>query len=199
MRRVPSDGSHRCQTPYEGLTACNSSAHRRVTAHRRHATNRRFSFDPLQSLENPRRTMTHAFAKPLSALPSGALRGRVAVPGDKSISHRSLMLGALTIGETKITRLLESADIMATAAAMRAFGAKLERSSDGIWHVHGLGTGGLLEPEGVIDFGNAGTGVRLASALPAHMLLPRPSSAMRRFRAGRWRVRWIRSARWAPR
>ena len=106
--------------------------------------------------------MTHAFAKPLTALPSGALRGRVVVPGDKSISHRSLMLGALAIGETRITGLLESADIMATAGAMRAFGAKVERGADGAWHVHGLGTGGLLEPESVIDFGNAGTGVRLA-------------------------------------
>ncbi len=105
--------------------------------------------------------MTHAFAKPLSALPSGALRGRVVVPGDKSISHRALMLGALTIGETRIAGLLESADIMATAAAVRAFGAKVELGADGAWRVYGLGTGGLLEPEGVIDFGNAGTGVRL--------------------------------------
>jgi 3-phosphoshikimate 1-carboxyvinyltransferase len=105
--------------------------------------------------------MTHAFAKPLSALPSGPLRGRVAVPGDKSISHRALMLGALTIGETRIAGLLESADVLATAAAMRAFGAKVERVG-GEWRVSGLGTGGLLEPEGVIDFGNAGTGVRLA-------------------------------------
>ena len=106
--------------------------------------------------------MPHAFATPLRALPSGPLRGRVSVPGDKSISHRSLMLGALAIGETTITGLLESADVMATAEAMRAFGATLERSDDGVWRVSGLGTGGLLEPEGVIDFGNAGTGVRLA-------------------------------------
>jgi 3-phosphoshikimate 1-carboxyvinyltransferase len=106
--------------------------------------------------------MTHVFAKPLSALPSGALRGSASVPGDKSISHRSLMLGALTVGETRIAGLLESADIMATADAMRAFGATVERRADGEWRVNGLGTGGLLEPEGVIDFGNAGTGVRLA-------------------------------------
>jgi 3-phosphoshikimate 1-carboxyvinyltransferase len=105
--------------------------------------------------------MTHAFAKPLSALPSGPLRGRAAVPGDKSISHRALMLGALAIGETRIAGLLESADVMATAAAMRAFGASVERGAGGDWRVSGLGTGGLLEPEGVIDFGNAGTGVRL--------------------------------------
>ena len=105
--------------------------------------------------------MAHAFAKPLSALPSASLRGRAAVPGDKSISHRSLMLGALSIGETRICGLLESGDIMATAEAMRAFGARIERRGED-WTVSGLGTGGLLEPEGVIDFGNAGTGVRLA-------------------------------------
>jgi 3-phosphoshikimate 1-carboxyvinyltransferase len=71
------------------------------------------------------------------------------------------MLGALAIGETRVAGLLESADVMATAGAMRAFGATVERGSDGAWRVNGLGTGGLLEPDGVIDFGNAGTGVRL--------------------------------------
>ena len=106
--------------------------------------------------------MTQAFAKPLTAHPSGALKGRVTVPGDKSISHRALMLGALTIGETRVSGLLESADVMATAAAMRAFGAQVERGRDRVWRINGLGTGGLLEPEGAIDFGNAGTGVRLA-------------------------------------
>jgi 3-phosphoshikimate 1-carboxyvinyltransferase len=105
--------------------------------------------------------MKNASAKPLSAVPSGALRGRVTVPGDKSISHRALMLGALAIGETRVDGLLESADVLATAAAMRAFGAHVERSADGAWRVHGLGPGGLLEPEAPIDFGNAGTGVRL--------------------------------------
>ena len=109
--------------------------------------------------------MSHAAVKPLRALPSGALCGRVTVPGDKSISHRSLMLGALAIGETRVSGLLESADVLATADAMRSFGATVERSGDGLWHVHGLGTGGLLEPEGVIDFGNAGTGVRLAMGM----------------------------------
>jgi 3-phosphoshikimate 1-carboxyvinyltransferase len=84
------------------------------------------------------------------------------VPGDKSISHRSLMLGALTLGETRVSGLLESADIMATAAAMRGFGAKVERVGDGSWRVQGIGTARLREPDGVIDFGNAGTGVRLA-------------------------------------
>ncbi len=98
----------------------------------------------------------------MRARPSGALTGRAVVPGDKSISHRALMLGALAIGETQISGLLESEDVMATAAAVRAFGARVERGRDGTWRVNGLGTGGLLEPEGAIDFGNAGTGVRLA-------------------------------------
>jgi 3-phosphoshikimate 1-carboxyvinyltransferase len=106
--------------------------------------------------------MTKSFAEPLVARPSGALRGRVTVPGDKSISHRALMLGALAIGGTTIAGLLESADVMTTAAAMRAFGATVERGSDGLWRVQGLGAGGLLESEGAIDFANAGTGVRLA-------------------------------------
>jgi 3-phosphoshikimate 1-carboxyvinyltransferase len=108
---------------------------------------------------------SHVFAKPRSALPSGPLKGRITVPGDKSISHRALMLGALAIGETRIGGLLESADVLATAAAMSAFGAQVERGRDGFWRVHGLGTGGLLEPEGAIDFGNAGTGVRLAMGM----------------------------------
>jgi 3-phosphoshikimate 1-carboxyvinyltransferase len=89
----------------------------------------------------------------------------VRVPGDKSISHRALMLGALAIGETRIEGLLESADVTATAAAMRAFGATIERDGDGVWRVNGLGLGGLLEPDGPIDFGNAGTGVRLAMGI----------------------------------
>jgi 3-phosphoshikimate 1-carboxyvinyltransferase len=105
--------------------------------------------------------MTHAFRKPLSALPSGPLRGRVAVPGDKSISHRSLMFGALAEGETTVAGLLESEDVMATAAAMRAYGATVEKGGDGVWRVNGRGIGRLAEPEHVLDFGNAGTGVRL--------------------------------------
>ncbi len=116
---------------------------------------------PVDIFGKSRTRMTHAFAQPLSALPSGRLAGRVMAPGDKSISHRALMLGALAIGETTISGLLESGDIMATAAAMRAFGATVERGTDDIWRVNGLGTGGLLEPEGIIDFANAGTGVRL--------------------------------------
>lgn len=91
----------------------------------------------------------------------------MSVPGDKSISHRALMLGSLAIGETRVTGLLESADVMATAAAMRLFGARVERDEDGTWRVNGLGTGGLLEPDRAIDFGNAGTGARLAMGIAA--------------------------------
>ena len=109
--------------------------------------------------------MHDAATQPLSALPSGRLVGRVTVPGDKSISHRALMLGALAIGETRISGLLESADVLATAAAMRGFGATVERDASGLWRVHGLGPGGLLEPEAAVDFGNAGTGARLAMGL----------------------------------
>ena len=98
---------------------------------------------------------------PLTAVKSGPLNGRIRIPGDKSISHRALMFGALTIGETTVTGLLESGDVLNTADAMRAFGATVERGDDDVWHIHGLGPRGLLEPEHVIDFGNAGTGVRL--------------------------------------
>jgi 3-phosphoshikimate 1-carboxyvinyltransferase len=75
------------------------------------------------------------------------------------------MLGALAIGETRIRGLLEGADVLATAEAMRAFGATVDRDADGLWRVSGLGTGGLLEPEGVVDFGNAGTGARLTMGI----------------------------------
>lgn len=106
-------------------------------------------------------------SRPLASRQCGPLNGRARVPGDKSISHRALMLGALAVGETVITGLLEAEDVMNTAAAMRAFGASVERDDAGIWRVRGLGVGGLLEPTGVIDFGNAGTGVRLTMGLAA--------------------------------
>jgi 3-phosphoshikimate 1-carboxyvinyltransferase len=111
--------------------------------------------------------MASPAARPLTALKSGPLRGRVRVPGDKSISHRALMLGALAVGETVVTGLLEAEDVMNTAAAMRAFGATVIRDDDGTFRVRGLGVGGLLEPAGIIDFGNAGTGVRLTMGLAA--------------------------------
>ncbi len=101
-------------------------------------------------------------ATPLTARASGPLAGTIRPPGDKSISHRAIMLGALAVGETTVEGLLEGGDILATIAAMRAFGAPVSRTGPGAWRVNGLGVGGLLEPEAVIDYGNAGTGVRLA-------------------------------------
>lgn len=110
--------------------------------------------------------MAHAAApKPLTARPGAALTGRIRVPGDKSISHRSLMFGAVTVGETRIDGLLEAEDVLGTAAAMKALGATVVREGEGSWRVAGLGVGGLLEPEGVLDFGNAGTGSRLTMGL----------------------------------
>ena len=111
---------------------------------------------------------THAqSASPLSARSGGALAGRIAVPGDKSISHRSLMLATLAVGESRIEGLLESEDVINTASAMRALGADVTRDEAGTWHVHGVGVGALLEPEAPLDFGNSGTGVRLALGLIA--------------------------------
>jgi 3-phosphoshikimate 1-carboxyvinyltransferase len=98
---------------------------------------------------------------PLTARRSGPLQGEARVPGDKSISHRALILGALSVGETRITGLLEGEDVLDTAKAMRAFGASVERLAEGDWRVEGVGVGGFSEPESVIDCGNSGTGVRL--------------------------------------
>lgn len=100
----------------------------------------------------------------MTALSSGSsrsLRGRCRVPGDKSISHRVLILGALAVGHTRIRNLLEGDDVLRTAAALRALGARIERSRDGLWSVHGVGVGGLTEPAEVLDLGNSGTGARL--------------------------------------
>ena len=99
---------------------------------------------------------------PLTARQSGPIQGRLRVPGDKSISHRALILGALTVGETIITGLLEGADVLHTADVMRALGARVERTGDQAWRVNGVGIGGFAQPAGMLDFGNSGTGVRLA-------------------------------------
>jgi len=100
--------------------------------------------------------------RPLFAPPAtSGLRGTAKVMGDKSISHRALLLGALAIGRTRIVGLLEGDDVLATARAVRALGAGLSREGDGTWLVDGVGIGGLAEPEDVIDMGNAGTGARL--------------------------------------
>lgn len=102
---------------------------------------------------------------PLAARTASPLKGTVRVPGDKSISHRSLMFGALAVGRTTVRGLLESEDVLATAEAMRAVGAKIVKHEDGSYTVDGIGLGSLLEPDRVIDFGNAGTGVRLTMGI----------------------------------
>ncbi len=103
----------------------------------------------------------HGPVLPMTARRAGPLTGVAEVPGDKSISHRSLILGALSVGETRVTGLLEGQDVLDTAAAMRAFGAEVTREEDGTWSIHGVGVGGFAEPDRVIDCGNSGTGVRL--------------------------------------
>ncbi|MDC0738744.1 3-phosphoshikimate 1-carboxyvinyltransferase [Cognatishimia sp. SS12] len=103
----------------------------------------------------------HGTPIPMTSRPCGPLNGIANVPGDKSISHRALILGALAIGETRITGLLEGEDVLDTAKAMRAFGAEVTDHGGGEWSVHGVGVGGFAEPENVIDCGNSGTGVRL--------------------------------------
>ncbi|WP_298838953.1 3-phosphoshikimate 1-carboxyvinyltransferase [uncultured Roseobacter sp.] len=104
---------------------------------------------------------SHGAPIPMTSRPCGPLTGEAKVPGDKSISHRSLILGAMCIGETEITGLLEGQDVLDTARAMRAFGAVVTDHGGGTWTVNGVGTGGFAEPDHVIDCGNSGTGVRL--------------------------------------
>lgn len=98
---------------------------------------------------------------------AGPLSGETAVPGDKSISHRALILGALAVGETRITGLLESDDVMKTAVAAGALGARAERGGNGAWILYGRGVGGLSEPTGVLDMGNSGTAARLLLGVAA--------------------------------
>ncbi|MGR3503610.1 3-phosphoshikimate 1-carboxyvinyltransferase [Pseudaestuariivita sp.] len=104
---------------------------------------------------------SHGTPIPMSSTPCGPLTGTAEVPGDKSISHRSLILGALSVGETVVTGLLEGDDVLDTAKAMRSFGAEVTRDEGGTWRIHGVGVGGFAEPDHVIDCGNSGTGVRL--------------------------------------
>jgi len=111
--------------------------------------------------------MAHPAPKETVVAARGALTGTVVVPGDKSISHRALMLSALAVGESRITGLLEGEDVLATAAAMRAMGAEIAREADGTWRVHGVGVGGLLQPEAALDMGNSGTSTRLLMGLVA--------------------------------
>jgi len=110
--------------------------------------------------------MPHSEPRPFrAAAPSGPLAGRLGVPGDKSISHRALMFGAIAVGTTGITGLLEGEDVLRTAAAMRALGAEVERTGPGAWRVSGRGVGGLVEPADVLDMGNSGTAARLLLGL----------------------------------
>uniref|UniRef100_UPI0035C9A1B8 3-phosphoshikimate 1-carboxyvinyltransferase n=1 Tax=uncultured Sphingomonas sp. TaxID=158754 RepID=UPI0035C9A1B8 len=111
--------------------------------------------------------MAHPTRAPLEIQPSGPLTGRVRVPGDKSISHRSLMLSALAVGTSRVEGLLEGEDVLATAAAMRAMGASITRSDDAVWTVDGVGVGGLLQPATALDMGNSGTSTRLLMGLVA--------------------------------
>ena len=98
---------------------------------------------------------------------TGPLRGRIRVPGDKSISHRSLMLSSLAVGESRVTGLLEGEDVLSTAAAMRAMGADIERTGPGEWRINGVGVGALLQPAQALDMGNSGTSTRLLMGLVA--------------------------------
>ena len=105
--------------------------------------------------------------QPLRSRKAQALKSAIRVPGDKSISHRSLMLGAIAVGETRASGLLEGEDVINTAKAMQALGAEVTRDKDGIWRIQGVGVSGLTSPKGDLDFGNSGTGVRLALGLMA--------------------------------
>ena len=99
--------------------------------------------------------------QPLIAHPAGSLSGDCRVPGDKSVSHRAVLIGALAVGETTVRGLLEGEDVLRTVAAIRALGARAERDAGGAWHIRGVGIGGLREPEDVLDMGNSGTAARL--------------------------------------
>jgi 3-phosphoshikimate 1-carboxyvinyltransferase len=114
-----------------------------------------FSIGPFISM------MTAEPPQPLRARAGHTLAGRIRVPGDKSISHRALILGAMALGETTISGLLEGEDVLRTGQAMAALGAKVSRTGEGAWTVQGVGTGGFAEPGQVLDHGNSGTGVRL--------------------------------------
>src|SRR6476661_4619720 len=98
--------------------------------------------------------MHSEIATPMTASRSGPLKGRVRAPGDKSISHRALILAGLTVGRSRISGLLEGEDVINTAKVLRALGARVERVGDGVWHVDGVGVSGFATPTGPLDFGN---------------------------------------------
>jgi 3-phosphoshikimate 1-carboxyvinyltransferase len=116
---------------------------------------------------NPEMTDEPPKTTSLISRKASGLKGRIRVPGDKSMSHRALMFGAIAIGETTIKGLLEAEDVVNTAKAMAALGASTYRDDEGVWHVQGVGVAGLQSPEKPLDFGNSGTGVRLAMGLMA--------------------------------
>jgi 3-phosphoshikimate 1-carboxyvinyltransferase len=124
-------------------------------AERRRMLRRRTFFTPDTPLT------AHPTASPMTARSAGPLTGRLRVPGDKSISHRALILGALAVGKSRISGLLEGEDVLNTGKAMSALGARVERHRDGIWEIFGVGVGGFREPAAALDFGNSGTGCRL--------------------------------------
>lgn len=105
---------------------------------------------------------------PVTSHASGPLHGRVTVPGDKSMSHRALILGSLALGQTRVTGLLEGEDVLCTAEAMRKLGAQIEKDKNGDWLVQGVGVGSLTEPSSVLDMGNSGTAARLLMGLVAN-------------------------------
>jgi 3-phosphoshikimate 1-carboxyvinyltransferase len=111
--------------------------------------------------------MSHASSSPTTIAARGPLTGTITVPGDKSISHRALMFSALAVGSSRIEGLLEGEDVLATAAALRAMGATIHRDDAGVWHVEGVGVGGLLQPAVALDMGNSGTSTRLLMGLVA--------------------------------
>lgn len=123
---------------------------------------------PGQNSQEMEQVMSSSEApQPLWSRPRGALKGTLTVPGDKSISHRALMFGALALGETTVEGLLEGEDVLRTAQAMRQLGATVERLGEGSWRLQGRGVGGLCEPDDVLDMGNSGTGARLLMGLLA--------------------------------
>lgn len=105
--------------------------------------------------------------RPRRFLAGAPLKGALRVPGDKSISHRALMLSALAVGESRVTGMLEGEDVLSTAAALRAMGATISRLDNGEWRIHGVGVGGLLQPQAALDMGNSGTSTRLLMGLVA--------------------------------
>lgn len=105
---------------------------------------------------------------PVTSHRSGPLTGTITVPGDKSMSHRSLIFGGLAVGETTVTGLLEGEDVLCTADAMRKLGARITRSEQGTWHINGVGVGALSEPDSVLDMGNSGTAARLLMGVVAN-------------------------------